>query len=199
MDDKGKRPEIRCRQIRNKIKALETFDQDVRQRILGRFSKVMQEEIRNSKDDQWLPIEYNIELTNCVAAEADEEGVFSWSEKAVSHSVKSSVVGPFFISALNMFKFKPSIVLKMAPQQWKSIYHNCGELSYVDRGPGKVELRLKNLPLAMVKSRPYLVGITAFIQALGGFGNAENIRAVLVDLSEEERTALIEFTWDDIG
>jgi hypothetical protein len=196
VDDKNKRPEVRCGQIRSKLKSLDLLGPEVKKLVLERFSKATMQTIQKAKDDQWVPVEYNIELTEAVAAEAAEEGVFEWSRKAVTYSIKSSVVGPFFLAALNMFKFKPSSVLKLAPQLWKSIYRNCGEVSNVEISPGCTNLIIKGLPLVMLKSRPYLIGIAAFIQALGEFGDAAESKAVLSRYSEEDRSATIEFKWE---
>jgi hypothetical protein len=197
VDDKNKPPEIRCRQIRSKIKSLELLDPAVRKRILERFSKDTMQAIQKAKDDQWLPVEYNIALAECAAAETSEEGVFDWSCKAVSYSIKSSVVGPFFIASMNMFKFKPSSVLKVAPQLWKSIYRNCGEFGSSQISANCVHCMIKGLPLVMLRSRPYLIGIAAFIQALGELGDAAKSKTTLSQYSEVDRNAIIEFTWDD--
>ncbi len=104
MDDKNKRPEVRCRQIHSKLKSLDLLGPEVKKLVLERFSKTTMQTVQKAKDDQWVPVEYNIELTEAVAAETAEEGVFEWSRKAVTYSIKSSVIGPFFLAALNMFK-----------------------------------------------------------------------------------------------
>lgn len=197
MDDKDKRPEIRCRQVRSKIKSVELLDPEVKKRVLERFSQATMQAIQKAKDDYWLPVEYNIELTECIAAEIGEEGAFEWSRKAVSYSIKSSVVGPFFIASLNMFKFKPSSVLKVATQLWKSIYRNCGEFTSSQKSPNCIHYILKGLPPVMLKSRPYMIGIAAFIQALGELGDATDSKSVLVPYSETDRNVTIEFTWDE--
>jgi hypothetical protein len=196
VDDKNKPPEIRCKQIRSKIKALDILDAEVKRKVLERFPKDISDVVKKAKDDQWLPVEYNIQLTECVAAEIGEEGVFDWSCKAVTYSIKSSVVGPFFIASLNMFKFKPSSVLKVAPQLWKSIYRNCGEFSSNQISESCIHYMIKGLPLVMLKSQPYLIGIAAFIQALGALGDAAESKAVLSTYSEADRDATIEFTWN---
>jgi hypothetical protein len=197
VDDKNKRPEIRCSQVRSKLKSLDLLGPEVKKLVLEQFSKTTTQAIREAKDADWLPVDYNIELCDCVAAEIGEAGVFDWSRKAVTYSIKSSVIGPFFLAALNMFKFKPSSVLKLAPHLWKSIYRNCGEVSNVEISPGCTHLIIKGLPPVMLKSRLYLIGIAAFVQALAEFGNAFDSKAALVKYSEVERNALIELTWEE--
>ncbi len=96
MGTQKQRPEIRCRQIKSKLKALELLDDRVRENILGRIDKNTLQAINDAKEDQWVPIENNVEICECVSAEIGEEGNFKWSTKATAISINSMVVGPFF-------------------------------------------------------------------------------------------------------
>ncbi len=190
-----KRPEIRCRQLLSKIKALESFDAAVRKRVLERFSKAALKDIQQAKEDQWLPVEYNIELSESVAAEIGEEGLYDWGLKALSYSINSSMISPFIKAALSVFKIGPGTFIRVSPHLWKSIYRNCGELSVVEDGLDAAQVSLNGLPLVMVNSRILIVTIAAFIQALFSFYGV-NGRAVIERISTETRSAIIMASWD---
>lgn len=195
MGDNNVRSEIQCRQILSKMKALEALEPSVKSRILNRISKKTLEAIDQAKDSEWLPIEYSIELCESVDTEIGEDGVIKWSKEAVGHSIKASVIGPFFLAALNMLKFRPTLVIKLSPKLWKSVCRNCGELSTSEASSGCIHVELNGLPLEIVSSRPYLIHMVAFIQALGDISSASDSKASLVRSSEANRSATISLSW----
>ncbi len=81
MESSDRQPQIRCRQMKSKLRALESFGPAVRDRILQRFSKTTIQAIFDTKDENWVPIEFNIELCECVKAEVGEQGVYNWGLK----------------------------------------------------------------------------------------------------------------------
>ena len=178
-----------------RFKALESFDAAVRKRVLERFSKAALKDIQQAKEDQWLPVEYNIELSESVAAEIGEEGLYDWGLKALSYSINSSMISPFIKAALSVFKIGPGTFIRVSPHLWKSIYRNCGELSVVEDGLDAAQVSLNGLPLVMVNSRILIVTIAAFIQALFSFYGV-NGRAVIERISTETRSAIIMASWD---
>jgi hypothetical protein len=192
-----KRPEIRCRQIKSKLKALELLDDSVRENILGRIDKSTLQAINNTKEDQWVPIENNVEICECVSAEIGEKGYFNWSTKATAISINAMVVGPFFLSALNMLKIQRKTMIELAPQLWQSVFRNCGDMASADIGNDSINLVLKDLPSVMVGSQPCMVSTVAFIQGLMDFSGAKYTVA-LKEYSEKDRSAIIEISMDPV-
>jgi hypothetical protein len=197
-----KNTEIKCGNIQNKLRALEVFDPEIRDRILERFPKTTLQIINKAKSNQWVPVHYSIELSECVAASMTEdhesvreEKIFNWSLKASTYSIESSLVAPFMRVALNLLMIKSSTVLKMCPQLWETIHRNCGKLTAFEKSPSYLEIRLKDLPTVMVKSRPYLIGVTAFIKSMLNFSKAKG-NVVLEKISEDTHTAILLVTWD---
>jgi hypothetical protein len=190
-----KRPEICCRHLLSKIQALESFDAAARKRALDRFSENALQAIRQASADQWLPVEYNIELSESVAAEIGEEGLYAWGLKALNYSINSSMISPFIRAALSVFKIGPSTFIKVSPHLWKSIYRNCGELSVVEDGINAAQVLLNGLPPVMVNSRILIVTIAAFIQALFSFSGVKG-RTMVERISTETGSATITASWD---
>jgi hypothetical protein len=202
MSDYERNPEIQCGNIQNKLRALEVFSPDIRNRILERFPKTTLQIVNKAKSNQWVPVHYSVELSDCVAASMTEhpesireEKIFNWSLKAATYSIESSLVAPFMRAALNLLMIKSTIVLKMCPQLWETIHRNCGKLIASEKKPGYLEIRLKDMPPVMVKSRPYLIGVTAFIKSMLNFGRARG-NVVLEEISEDTNSAVLFVTWD---
>ncbi len=197
MSAQKNRSEIRCRQVQSKLKALELLDDGVKEKILGRIDKNTLQAINNTKEDQWVPIENNVEICECVSAEIGDEGNFNWSTKATAISIKSMVVNPFFLSALNMLKIRRKTMIELAPQLWQSVFRNCGDMLSADIDSDSIRLVLKDLPSAMVGSRPCLVSTAAFIQGLMDFSGAK-YSVALKEYSEKDRSAIIEISMDPV-
>lgn len=196
MDELESLPQIRCRNILSKLKALYLFGNVTSNRILERYSKEELHTIHETKDYEWLPLEYSIRLSECVAAEVSEEDLFRWSLRASLYSINSSMVGPFVRARMSLFMVRIASALVNAPETWNIVHCNCGSLSAVESGPGSLRLQLEDLPLIMVRSRPYLIGVSAFVQAMGKVGGVTNVKASLEEHSETTRSAVIIARWE---
>jgi hypothetical protein len=180
----------------SKLKALYLFGNSVGNRILRSYSKELIQVIHETKDDEWLPLEYSIRLSECVAAEVTEDDLFKWSLRASLYSINSSMVGPFIRARMNLFMIRTAATLVNAPLTWSIVHNNCGTMSAVENGPGRLLVELQDLPLIMVRSRPYLIGVSAFVQAMGKIGSVTKVKAALERHSESTRSALIVATWE---
>ncbi len=148
-------PLIRCRNVLSKLKALYLFGNSVGNRILRNYSKELLQVIHETKDDEWLPLDYSIRLSECVAAEVTEDELFKWALRASLYSINSSMVGPFIRARMNLFMIRTATTLVNAPLTWGIVHNNCGTMSAVENGPGRLLVELQDLPLIMVRSRPY--------------------------------------------
>jgi hypothetical protein len=152
MEVQENRPEIRCSHLKGKFKALELLDPAARDGVLKRFPKDIFKIIQETDDDQWVPVDYNVELCNCLIAEIGEQGLYDWNLKAFNYSIQSSIWGKSLKTALNLFRIKTSTFVHLGPFIWKSMYRNCGELSVIIKPP------------IIYESRPYLIGTgTGFV------------------------------------
>ncbi len=195
MASSDRQPEIRCRQMKNRLQALESFGPSVRDRILQRFSKTTIQAIFDTKDEDWVPIEFKIELCECVKAEVGEQGVYNWGLKTFNNSITSSMISPFIRVALNLFKTGPGTMLQLGPHLWKSMYRNCGEVSINKTGPKKIQIIFNELPLVMARSRICMVSVAAFLQGIIPFSGVHG-QVLLEQLSEDTHSAVIVATWE---
>ncbi len=147
MNKPEKEPLVSALQIQNRINHLNLVtDKNTIDRILMRIPKATLQIVQQAKKDEWLPVRLNVEITDCIAAEIGIEGCYNLSCKSFHKVVDSSMVSPFILAALNLAKIKPSTILKLAPFFWKSIYHNCGEVSVEQLAPTRIRVTINNLP-----------------------------------------------------
>jgi hypothetical protein len=174
--------------------ALESLGDEKKNRVLKLLSKDTLQAIQKAEEDRWLPLAANLEFVSCAMTELGEAELFQLALKSFTFSVNSLMVGPFFRTAINLFKIKPSAVFKLSPQIWKAIHRNCGELTVVEKEKRTVQILLSNLPSEMASSRSYLIGIAGCLQAVLGLSDVEG-KAVLEKRSEKDHSAAYLLSW----
>lgn len=194
MNSKTKSPQIRCRRILDDLNGLDLLDDAVKNRVLERYPEDKLKIIRETNEDKWLPVEYDVELIECLAAEIGDKEVFEWDCRAFAQSIDSTMLGPFFRSALNVFRVTPNTTFKLVPYLWNSIFHNCGHMSVVNKGPGSAQIVLDSMPPIIAGSRPYLLAIAGSTQCLLSFTKSDG-QAVLEPKSKETQRAVISLSW----
>ncbi len=189
-----KRPEVHCRQVKSELLALESLGEEKKKRVLSQLSKDTFQAIEKAKEDEWLPLAVNLELVACALAELGEAEVRQLGMKSFTLSINSFVVGPFFRTAINLFKTKPSTVFKLGPQIWKAIHRHCGELAIVEKDKHTVRILLNNMPLEMASSHSYLIGIAGCFQAVLALSAVEG-KVVLEKQSDKDHSAVYLLSW----
>lgn len=194
--DPEKKPEVRSGFLQQELKALEKLDPAVRKRILDRIPKTTVQTIYQVKDNTWLPLEFDIQLSENIMAELDEEAFVKLNLTVNKSLIASSFFGPFIRSALYLFKISPQTLLKIAPQIWNSCYRNCGKISVVEKELYRIHIVLEDLPLEFVESKPNLIAISAFIRALDDFTGAKHTKVLIEQQSKLTRSVVFNVSWD---
>jgi hypothetical protein len=189
-----KLPMIRCRHLHDQLKALELLGASVQSRVLDRLSKATLETIKSTKENQWVPFALAVEIVDCVSAEIGDEGIFNLNIKAFSYSIESTMVGPFFRGALNLFRVKPATVLRLGPFLWKSVCRNCGDISIAERDSSHAHVIFKNLPSIVVSKQSYLMGIAGVLQSILSLTGAEG-QVTIESTSEKMQSVTFLASW----
>jgi hypothetical protein len=190
-----KKPEIRCGIVQNGIKALDSLDPVIRERILKQLPSATLQSVNNAKTDAWLPVEFDIQLYDCIANELTEKEYFNFCITANKLSIKSSTIGPIIRSALNLFRVSPKTLLRFIPQIWNSCYRNCGEISIAENGKNCLLVVVNGLPLEIVGNKSYLMSIAAFINAMDEFTEANRTNVKLKEQSQTNRSIVFDVSW----
>jgi hypothetical protein len=194
MGDLDNRPEARCIEVKNKIKALDLLGPEIKDRILKRLSEPTYKSILRTEDDKWIPVEMFIELLNCIAAEIGEQGIYDWNLKAFEYSIKSSVLGTYMRTAVNLFGIQPKSLSKLVPYIWKHFYRNCGELSVEEKGENQIVFVATGLPPAILGCRAHLLCTGAAFVFLFSLNN---ITAQLeIEQPKDARNVLFIISWN---
>ncbi len=105
MDKSEKEPLVHCKVVQNRLKQLNLVaDNKTIDRILARISKTTLETVQRASENSWIPLILYAEINDAIAAEVGEEGVYNLSYRSFTKFLESSVVSPFFRSAMNLVK-----------------------------------------------------------------------------------------------
>jgi hypothetical protein len=190
------KPEVRSGLVQNGLKALELLDPAAKKRILDRFPNATLQAINSAKENDWLPLEFDIQLSDNTMAEISEEEFIKTNIANAKLSIESSVLGPFVLSALHLFRISPTTVFKVAPHIWNSCYRHYGKISIIQKGKGCLQVLLEDLPMEYVKSKPYLISNATFIQTLLEFTGVKEVKVVIEEQSIADRSVVIAVSWD---
>jgi hypothetical protein len=185
-----KEPQMRCRQIRNRIQFIKTvFGEEVQKRIQSRISKTTLQAIEQAEEDQWLPVKLNVEVSDCMAAEIGEEGVYKLSLESFNKALESSTIVQLFRSTMHLLRIKSATVNKLVPVFWRAIYRDCGEMSIVENGPNRISILLIDLPSFIAGNRNYLMAIAGGIHSVMLFGGVTPTVVIEKNLEETKEVS----------
>jgi hypothetical protein len=190
-----KKPEIRCGIIQQGIKALDSLKPLIKKRIMDRYPKDILQVIRETKENDWLPLEFDLQFAEFLLDELSKEEFYNFCLDSNKASIKTSVMGPIIRSALNLFRISPSTILKWIPIIFNNCYRNCGDVSVIKTGKNSLEVSFNDLPPEFVGNKDYLIAMTAFIKALDVFIEI-GFAVVLKEQSITNRRAVIEVSWE---
>jgi hypothetical protein len=135
-------------------------------RVLAKVQLSTLDEIDRASRLDWVPIELDIELNECVDRVLGRHALERWSHDTLSSSMAGPLLGPLVNGAIRLFGLDPRSILKLAPRAYTNLFRDCGTLTWFNDHPTKAELRLTDAPLVLVASDAYLAGIAASFEAV---------------------------------
>lgn len=195
MNTSDKEPMVHGQVVQNRLNHLNLVaDDKTIERILARIPKDILNTVQQVKKGQWLPGTLFAIVNDCIAAEIGDEGCYNLSVKSFNKVVESSIVSPFFRSALNIFKINPKTLLKLLPLFWKSIYKNVGDMQIIEKGPTRIQILFNDLPLYLSGNRNHLMSIAGGINALFSLSGAKTL-VIVEKFSKETGQATFIASW----
>jgi len=141
------------------------LDAKVGDRVLGDLKPDVLETIQAASPISWLPVEVDIELTDCFFQVAGAERATQAFRGALAQAIERPLLRPLMEGALGIFGRNPAKILRWVPKAWSLIYRDCGEMHCAHADEGSASLELSQLPPPIVHSRCYLRGTAATLSA----------------------------------
>lgn len=142
----------------------------------------------------WLPIEFDLEIAEAVAAVLGRTCDRERARQSVRMSLESPLLRPFIVGVQTIFGLEPASVIRQAPRGWLAVYRNAGALEYrIGQGAERV-LVYSDIPERVVASALYLDAIAgAFESLLDLCGVEGSVSVEAVD--PQRRRAELRFSW----
>lgn len=147
-------PLVRLVRLKEDVAALGALGSGVRTRVLARIGPEALAEIEQGAGVAWVPVSLKARVADAVFAEAGAAGARAWGKASFLSSL-DSFFKPFMLGIASLFGMSPATLLKIAPQSWKTVYRNAGELAVGARGDGQATIVARDLP-AVLRTNGYL-------------------------------------------
>jgi len=187
-------PLVRVNQLKSNLEAVALLSEEQKGQVIRGISSEVLESIENEGRTGWLPVAYDLEMTEAVWRVVGDSGVHEWGRESTVKAMQTSLIGSLLHGAVKLFKMDPETALKIAPMAWKSSFRNFGKITYQMIRDNQVELRLVDMPLDQVNSRPYFLGFAGAFEAfivLGGFRGS----VVMESVSKADKQVVFKGTW----
>lgn len=194
MENTENLPQIRCSQVKGRLKALEILDPTVRERVLQKFPAEIYKIIQETDGNQWVPVEYNITLCKCLLEELGEAGLHDFNLNASKYPMETSKWGTPLQTAINLFRVMPSAFQQLGPLVWNAMHRNCGDFDVIMMGPNHHQVVIKNIPQCILDCKAYQMGTTAAFQAIFAVINL-SAKVTLTQLPGT-KFAIYDITWE---
>lgn len=159
-------PSIRASFLHSNFEALATLGPIAVRRVRARLPEQVIGDAEGATKVAWLPVEYDVLLTEAVEAELGPRVMHDWTREGVLRSTNTPLLSPLVRSARAIFGLSPHGFLKRAPHGFGTLYRHCGAMSYADAGERTAAITWGELPDAIVRSDAYCRAIAAALEAI---------------------------------
>jgi len=161
----GGSPRILATFVQSSLEEMVKLDAEVGDRVRVSLKPDVLEAIETASPISWLPVELDVELTECFFQVAGAERARRAFREALARSIERPLLRPLVDGALGLFGRNPTKILRWVPKAWSLIYRDCGEMRCTHAGEGSARLELGLLPPPIVHSSCYLTGTAATVSA----------------------------------
>ena len=158
-------PRILASFVQSTLDAADRADAKLGERLRSRLAPATLRRVEDAASITFLPVALDVELTECLFAEAGEERAREVMHSNLASTFEAPILASLVSAAMRMLGREPARLFRWSPKVWSQLYRDAGELRWIDGGPGAGRLVYHALPAAIVASRPYLVGVEAALGA----------------------------------
>ena len=187
-------PRILAVFVQSSLEEIMKLDAKVGDRVRAGLKPDVLEAIETASPVAWLPVEVDVEITDCFFQVAGVERAGLAFRGALAEAIKRPLLRPLMDGALGIFGRNPAKILRWVPKAWSLIYRDCGEMrcTHADENSAALELRL--LPHSIVHSRFYLRGTAASLSAFFDWLGIDG-QVTLEGPCSTQRTAKFKLSW----
>ena len=151
--------------VQSTLDAADRADAGLGTRLRARLKPETLRVVEDAASIAFLPIAVDVEVTECLFAEAGEARAREVMHSNLSSTFEAPILSSLVSAAMRLLGRDPSRLFRWSPKVWSQLYREAGELRWFGDAPGAGRLVYEGLPPAVVASRPYLIGVEAALGA----------------------------------
>lgn len=185
---------IRAAQLQHSLLAIERVAGAKQDRVFARIRPETLARIRGATRIEWLPVEFDLELAEAVAAELGPASDRRRARESVRLSMESPLLEPIVVGVQRIFSLEPTALIRQIPRAFQAVYRGAGWLEHqIGRGHAQV-LVYSEIPKIIVDSPLYLDAIAGAFEGI--YDPCEVEGQVAVEAVEPlRRRAELRFSW----
>ena len=157
-------PSIRASYLKSAMGALSLLDSGAAVAARARLPPRIILDIERALSIDWLPVSYDLVITEAVGAACGRAGVRRWGREGMLASLQGPLLKSILNGAIAIFGLSPRALIRHARPIWSQIYRDCGELVVDLTGDTQVLLRFDDIP-AELRSAAYAEGMAGALEA----------------------------------
>lgn len=158
-------PRILASFLHGTLQAVDARDAELGCRVRAALKPDVLEEIEDAWGGAWLPIGYDVALTEAFFELAGEEQACRVMHDTLAQTFERPILRPIVDAALRVLGARTESLLRWAPRIWGLLFRDAGTL-LAEASPGQASVRIHGLPPEVANSRPYLLGMAAALSAI---------------------------------
>jgi hypothetical protein len=161
----GNEPRILAAFVQGTLETAQKLEQERNLAVTSQVADETLARIGSAIPVAWLPVRFDIELTNALFQAAGTEGATRVFREAVGGSMHKSFLGPLVKGAVSLLGRSPERLLRWTSKVWMTIYRDAGELVLTEADVGgSARLELVRPPEILIENTDYLRGLAAGIE-----------------------------------
>lgn len=154
-------PRIAASFVTSVLDAAARFDPALGDRLRARLSPATRSALEVASAIAFVPVELDVEVTECLFAEAGEERAREVMRRNLADTFEAPFLGAFVSAAMRLLGRAPGRLFGWSAKIWGQLYRDAGSMRFESDGPNAGRLEFEGLPPCIARSHAYLIGMEA--------------------------------------
>ncbi len=158
-------PLIKCSYFAGTLASLSVLGETHQAVARARVASIIKD-VQQRLPNDWLPLHYDVELTNVVHELAGDAGVVQVNRAAFVLGLSAPLLKPIATAAVNLFGLSPRGLMRAAAAGWSAGTRHVGAIVVERSSDGEVIIVHRDLPSLVRRDRKWQVGFLGICEGV---------------------------------
>jgi hypothetical protein len=184
----------RNRHLQNMVDAVRKLSDPLQEKILGAFGEANLARVVNASPTEWVTIDLDLEFTRAIRDVLGPEVTHTFFYRLQMDEFRGPLFRILVDAGSAIFGMDAGSWAKWIPKGWGQAFRNCGHWKILEVEPGVLQLRLEDLPLAVLGDEAWLNGLASSMATLFELTRCRG-KFVLCGIEMARNCACFEMRW----